>query len=724
MMSKVRVVFVGVLFSLLCSAASAAVMPVSIFPNPVQFGTIADNSISYQILYVSNAIGDPVVVSAMSITGTNNSNFAFYGSNCVGTIAVGQTCQMQMSFTPSSMVTYNANLLISVQGLKQPIMVPLQGSGGNPLPTITSLSPSSVYVNSSAVTLTVNGSGFVPSSVVSFENTYLPTTYVSPTQLTAAVAAIYLTSTNSEYVTVINPPPGGGYSGYSMFSVVGLDPSLSNATPYSVVAATTPTPVVLEGGNFMSGATVLWNGKPVSTTYLSSSQLQFQPTTAQLAAASIAQLAVSNPAPGGLSNAIDFNVTYPAKVTLLNIPANDIVWDPYAQRIYASLPSSYGTQGNSIAVINPSLGRVTGYYFAGSEPNQLALSSDSKYLYAGLNGSGTVQRFILPNFTPDIDINLGNNNGYQNDAISMQVYPSDPHSLAVAEGSTGCCGATGLYFFTDSTQLPNSITYPYIGDLVFANATTLYGYYQDTVSDVTVNSSGGILGTQWYGLLEGTLIDYAGGLLYDNSGRVLNPQTGSLVGSFDVSGGCCSTSLIVPDSPINRFFVAGVTPFFSYFGITSYNLSKFTPVAVTSLSQLNGGTGVNFIPWGSNGLAFILQSGCCGTTSSQVVLVQSPSMLLTASATKNPIPVAQSLSPASAAHGGWNFPVTVQGTGFVPGSQATWNGNVLNVAYVSPTQLTLYVPAADIAAAGSAQIVLTNPAPGGGTASALTFTIN
>ena len=183
----------------------------------------------------------------------------------------------------------------------------------------------------------------------------------------------------------------------------------------------------------MTGAKVLWNGKPLPTTYVNSSQLQVTPTAAQLASASIIQLTVANPPPGGLSPEVNFNVTYPAKLTVLDLPANDLVWDPYAQRLYASLPSSYGSQGNTIAVINPISGRTTGYYFAGSEPNQLALSSDSKYLYVGLNGNGSVQRLLLPTFTPDIDISLGTGSfGGLNTALTLQVSPGDSHTIAVA----------------------------------------------------------------------------------------------------------------------------------------------------------------------------------------------------------------------------------------------------------------------------------------------------
>src|SRR5262249_19491479 len=138
------------------------------------------------------------------------------------------------------------------------------------------------------------------------------------------------------------------------------------------------------GKNFMSGAQVQWNGVNIPTTFISSSQLQAQPTTANLKNAAIVQLTVNNPSPGLLSPIFNFDVTFPATITVLNLPANDLVWDPFTQLIYASLPSSYGANGNSIAVINPATKSVTGYHFSGSEPHALALDSNSKFLYVGL----------------------------------------------------------------------------------------------------------------------------------------------------------------------------------------------------------------------------------------------------------------------------------------------------------------------------------------------------
>ena len=144
------------------SLAHAAFVPISVYPNPADFGTIPEYSSGYLTLYISNVTANSVIVTSMSISGANSGDFAFPGSDCVGTLGVGQTCQMSMLFTPSATGPRSANLLIRVQGLTQPVTFSLAGTGGNPAPTISSLSPSAAYLNSAGFTLTVNGSALFP----------------------------------------------------------------------------------------------------------------------------------------------------------------------------------------------------------------------------------------------------------------------------------------------------------------------------------------------------------------------------------------------------------------------------------------------------------------------------------------------------------------------------------------------------------------------------------
>ena len=724
---KLRVALLSACVVLTGGLAIASV-EVTVSPNPIQFGTVPINATGQPTyVFLSNTSVNAITISNMTINGTNSTSFAFSGTPCIGTIAGNQACEMFMTFSPSAMGNLAATLEITEAGMTKPIDIPLQGTGGNPIPNITSLSPPTVYVDSPTTKITINGSGFLPSTLayVQTSNTPLPTKYVSATKITTEVPNTALLNTEAVGLSVTNPAPGGG-SAFTTLQVVSPEPSISNVSPVSIVAGTASEPILVEGQNFMAGAKVQWNGVSIATTYLSSSQLQFRPTKTELATAGIVQLAVANPSPGTISLPTNFNVTYPVKLTVLDLPANDLVWDPFAQMIYASLPSSYGANGNSIAVINPSTAAVTGYFFAGSEPTKLALDSTSKYLYVGLNGNGSVQRLKLPSFATDIDISLGTNNG-PNLADAIAVSPTNSHTIAVAPSQGGCCGAGPLEFFTDATQLPNSVSFPAMSQLAFASGTTLYGYDSGTLSQVSVDSSGGTLAQQWNGLVTGITFQYSGGLIFGGSGEEFDPATGLLLGTFD-TGPCCSSTEVLPDSPINRAFVIGETPFFNNFGITSYDLAEFTPLAVADLSDLMTSCCISFAPskfiqWGNNGLAFILNSGCCGNTTSQVVLLQSPTLLLTATKTPSSAPITNSLTPSTVTHGRWNFQMTVRGSGFVPGSVVTWNGKTCSASFVSENEMLVYVPATAVESTGTAAIVAENPAPGGGKSNPLTLTI-
>jgi 6-phosphogluconolactonase (cycloisomerase 2 family) len=90
---------------------------------------------------------------------------------------------------------------------------------------------------------------------------------------------------------------------------------------------------------------------------------------------------------------------------------------------------------------------------------------------------------------------------------------------------------------------------------------------------------------------------------------------------------------------------------------------------------------------------------------------------------ENGVPSIGSLSPASALAGGPSFSVTVDGSNFVNGAVVSWAGVSLPTQFVNDTQLIAQVPAAGIIRAGSAQVTVLNPAPGGGTSSAIAFDI-
>jgi IPT/TIG domain len=70
------------------------------------------------------------------------------------------------------------------------------------------------------------------------------------------------------------------------------------------------------------------------------------------------------------------------------------------------------------------------------------------------------------------------------------------------------------------------------------------------------------------------------------------------------------------------------------------------------------------------------------------------------------------LAPASATAGGEAFMLTVKGTGFANNGTVYWNSSTLTTTFVSAQELTVEIPASDIAAAGTASVYVKNPGTG------------
>lgn len=74
-----------------------------------------------------------------------------------------------------------------------------------------------------------------------------------------------------------------------------------------------------------------------------------------------------------------------------------------------------------------------------------------------------------------------------------------------------------------------------------------------------------------------------------------------------------------------------------------------------------------------------------------------------------PPPAITSLSPDSAPAGSPGLTVTINGSNFASGATVTFNGNAGTVTFVSATQLTVALTAADLATAGQYPVVVINP---------------
>jgi len=101
-------------------------------------------------------------------------------------------------------------------------------NAATPAPTLTSLSPNNTEAGGASFTMTVNGTNFLNGSTVRWNGIARATTFMSATQVMAAINADDVATAGTAQVTVANP-----------------DGSVSNASTFMITNPTAPVPSVI-----------------------------------------------------------------------------------------------------------------------------------------------------------------------------------------------------------------------------------------------------------------------------------------------------------------------------------------------------------------------------------------------------------------------------------------------------------------------------------------------
>ncbi len=188
------------------------------------------------------------------------------------------------------------------------------------------------------------------------------------------------------------------------------------------------------------------------------------------------------------------------QVHTLSITTNDLVYDSNTDRIYVSIPSSNGSNGNSIGVINPNTYLLENTIFMGSEPSVLAISDNGQYIYSGFNSTSKIRRFDVATQSASLQFQLGADSflgPYY--AEDIEVIPGQPNSIAVSRKYlTTSPRFAGVAIYEDGVQRPTISDWFGSGEISnkieFKNSTTLFGYDNETTgfnfNRLAVNSGG------------------------------------------------------------------------------------------------------------------------------------------------------------------------------------------------------------------------------------------
>jgi trimeric autotransporter adhesin len=174
------------------------------------------------------------------------------------------------------------------------------------VPLICSISPSTGVQNGPAFSLNVFGANFTSSSMVQWNGSSRPTTFINSSSLVAQIPATDLTKAGNFPITV----SGGANSTAINFVVTAAPPTITSLSPSTSVAGGAAFTLMVTGTNYTQDTVVEWNGSPRTTSFSSTTSLSAQILAADIANAGTDSVTVVNPqGVGGASQPFPYVVT-------------------------------------------------------------------------------------------------------------------------------------------------------------------------------------------------------------------------------------------------------------------------------------------------------------------------------------------------------------------------------------------------------------------------------
>lgn len=321
------------------------------------------------------------------------------------------------------------------------------------------------------------------------------------------------------------------------------------------------------------------------------------------------------------------------QVNTLNLTANDLVYDSATNKIYASIPSANGSNGNSIGVINPNTYLLENTIFIGSEPTILAISDNGQYIYSGFSGSSTVRRFDVVSQTAGLQFSLGSDSSTGSYyAEDIEVMPSQPTTIAISRKNNGFSPRhEGVVIYDNNVMRPTT-TPDHTGSnrIEFTSQNSLIGYNNETtefgIRRLSVNSSGVSNVSVTQNVLSNFYLDfiYKDNFMYSFDGKVVDVTTAPFViGQFSNA-----TGPVVYDSYYNRVCFASYD-FSGNITFKRFNPNTFLLYDSLPISQAFGSV-KNIITCGNGCYAF-------NTTDNKVIIIKDSTLGLSESEEKNNI---------------------------------------------------------------------------------------
>ncbi len=561
---------------------------------------------------------------------------------------------------------------------------------------LTFVSPSSATAGSQTFTITANGQGFTSGALILWNGKALITTLVSSTLLTAPVPASLLTTPGTVQVSV--QIPGSASSGtninntttteisnivlFTIGAQPGAPPALTSlsagtgmmpSAPYCGAQGFTLT---VNGTNFTSDSVVNWNGVPQTqtTTFVSATQLTVSISAVQAAFPGTAAVTVTNSL--GTSGSLPFTLSTPTTAL--------------------ATPTITSLSQTSVAAGSPPITlTVTGTNILPCTIVQWVSPSNATTSLATTYVSATQLTAIIPaaDFlsagTAQVKVSTQGPGGGTTSGISFTIAAPSITSVSappLSSASTTSCGTSGVILTVNGTNFVNGSVVNWVipppgpsgTPTILPLSTTFVSSTQLTAIIPATNtvSVGAVnIEVSNFGALSNSLP-------FTISSGTLPAPAITAVSPASATAGAASATLMVTGT---NFQPCSVVQWTNGGGITTQ-----LPTTYVGATQLNATLpGVDIASVGTAKVAVATPASSANTSAAvsfQIGLATITSLsAFTTSMGNTPY-----CSPTG-------LTLTVNGTGFAPGLVVNWNGSPRTTTFVSATQLTAAITAADTA---------------------------
>lgn len=546
----------------------------------------------------------------------------------------------------------------------QTFTVTQSGTGSNPSPIVTALSPTSVIAGGLGFTLTVTGSNFVPTSTVNWrtgQNAARPTTFVSSTQLTAQISATDISGGGTAAVSVTNPAPGGSTSS-AVNLVIEPRPTVAEVEPNDLPSQATPIQVP----NLINGAAAF--GDWANLVYSANGDADpiedlYAVTLTQTAQLDIRLLGNTQVDldlfllrdEGGVISFLQRSTSTAASERIVTP-----LMPPGRYLIGVSSLSGAGTYSLQVTnvdsntsktptITNAILSSTLVVHGANFQSNSVVRINDVEAITTPISSTQLSAQVLNPTAVNRIKVVSPNQPAGADTSNEVSVFVNSANQRLVRVGSV-------------FNTAPNAVKVP-----------------------IELAAQGGESSVSFSLKFNKDLMTYRRVELAPGLNAILSEDLNR------ITLGLVGIRLTLPTG---QSFLAGARPLLN----ASFTAAPGAGGSTTTLT-------FDDVP--------VARSSGFNFKTAAIAINQA-----------NVVPVLAGISPAAAMAGGESFTLTVNGANFAYNSVVRWQGSDRATTFLSPTQLTAAIPAGDIASVGTPAVTVFNPSPGGGESNARNFTIN